>query len=703
MPNQYKIWIYLLLLVSSQPVRLISQTEPEYFEKRVQDFDKKYGKGNTSTKRVDLTSALLLRDTLVHNKKYDLQASLSKTIGKMHQQLGLMDGAERFFLDAIKAGRLGKDSLWIASTYARLGSFYATENRNFLSLEYQMRALLLYEKYDKKRSEIPEVYNDIARAYIQLGELETASNFLEKSMALKKSLNDTMRIGIITTLYADIYRLQKNYPKAETFYLKDIPKRKAKKNFEGLVISYLGLGDTYLEWKKYNKAEATYLLALQAADTIKRYRTIGLSLVKLGNLYKETRQFEKAEKFYNRAIRECTQVDSRVYQLSAYEALYDMYKESGRIESALQYLEKYKEVNDINTKESLQLKAEDMKASYDLKERENDVLRLDEENRRNNQIRQILLAGIVMLLLLSGFLIVLFYSRNKALKQLSDEQAQTHKLLSEKENLLNHLNETHHQLVHSEKMASIGVMTAGIAHELNNPVSSMHASAEALKMDYEDLRPLFEVLMQINRNADSDLKDLHQLRQYLNQLDLNHFNTELQTLLQIIMNGSQRTSEIIQGLKTFVRDTGSEKMEYRIEDGIDAALTLLHHKTKDRIIIEKNYLFGGTVKCQVSKINQVFLNLLDNAIQAISNTGKIKIETTLQGAHCHISITDTGMGMDKEIQTKVFEPFFTTKEIGKGTGLGLAISYAIIKEHEGEISVNSKPNEGTTFVIKLPL
>ncbi len=691
------------MLLSCLPMRLSSQTKPGYFEKRVQDFDKKYGKGNTSTKREDLSSALVLRDTLRLYKRFDLLADLSKTIGKMHQQLGLMGGAERSFQEAIKAGRVGKDSLWMAATYARLGSFYATENRNFLSLEYQMRALLLYEKYDRKRSEIPEVYNDIARAYIQLGELETASNFLEKSLALKKSLRDTMRIGIITTLYADIYRLQKNYAQAEAFYLKDIPKRKAKKNYEGLVISYLGLGDTYLEWKKYDKAEATYLLALQAADTIKRYRTIGLSLVKLGNLYKESQQYYRAEKFYNRAIKECTQVDSRVYQLSAYEALYDMHKKSGRIEAALQYLEKYKEVNDINTKESLQLKAEDMKAAYELKERENEVLRLDKENKKNKQIRQILIAGIVILLLLSTFLIVLFYARNKALKLLSDEQGQTQKLLSEKEKLLSHLNETHHQLVHSEKMASIGVMTAGIAHELNNPVSSMHASAEALKMDYEELSPLFEVLIQINKNPDADIKDLDRLIHYLNNLDLKNFNAELQSLLQIIMNGSQRTAEIIQGLKTFARDTGPEKIDYKIENGIDAALTLLHHKTKDIISIEKKYLFGGYVKCQVSKINQVFLNMLDNAIQAIRGAGKIKIETILEGNHCLISITDTGMGMDKETQNKVFEPFFTTKDIGKGTGLGLAISYAIIKEHGGDITVDSEPGSGTTFIIKLPL
>jgi signal transduction histidine kinase len=673
---------------------------PDFLQKRVDWYEQKFGKGNVFTQQIDIQRALLLKDTLLQGGLYHLVAEQYKTIGKMYQYIGHMGSAERSFLEAVRFGQLGKDSVWVAKTCSRLGGFYTTENRNFLALEWQQKALSLLEKYDTTRKAIPEVYNDISKAYIQLGELETAEQYLEKSLALKKELKDTFKLGIISTLYADIYRLKGDYAKAESFYIKDIPKRKKQKNYEGLVISYLGLGDTYMEWKKYDEAEKTYLLALQAADTIKRYRTIGLSLVKLGQLYMATGRDQDASAVFNRAIKECTQVDSRDYQLTAYLSMYKLYKKRNDVGEALRFLEKYTEVNQLHTAESMTLKSEDLTAAIELKERENELRRMDIENRKNAQTRQVLTMGIVLLLLLSGFLIYLFFTRNKILASLEKEQAQTKMLLAEKEELLKNLEESHHHLVHTEKMASIGVMTAGIAHELNNPVSSMHACAEALTMDYEELLPLFTALVGMKK---SETTDFVKIEEIIQNTDLENIMLECKTLLNTMTNGSQRTSDIILGLKTFVRDGGDIKQSYKPEEGLDAALTLLHHKMKDKINVDKHYAFGQLITCNVSKINQVFLNILDNAVQAMPQTGKIRIQTSMEGQYCCIKISDNGPGMDETTQKKIFEPFFTTKEVGKGTGLGLAISYAIIKEHQGDILVESATGEGTTFTILLPL
>ncbi|MBK9257884.1 MAG: tetratricopeptide repeat protein [Saprospiraceae bacterium] len=696
--HKYKFILHVIMLTLYTNVY---GQATDLFEKRVAYFDKKFGRGNAFTQQKDINEALSFKDSLVRSQKYDLIAEHWKTLGKMYQQIGRMSSAEKSFLASIQAGQQGKDSIWVANTYSRLGSFYSTENRVFPALECQLKALELLEKYEKPQKSVPEVYNDIAKAYIQLGDLTTAEQYLGKSVRLKKELNDTLRMGIITTLYADIYRMKGDFKKAEEYYQKDIPKRLRQKNYEGLVISYHGLGDTYLAWNKYDAAEITYMKALQAADTIKRYRTIGLSLVKLGNLYLKTGKFDEAEKAFKRAITECTQVDSRVYQLSAYYAMYELNKSRGNVTEALQFMEKYTEINQLNARESMQLKSDDMKAAYELKERENELIRLDAENKKNAQTQQILIIGIAILLLLSGFLIYLYFARNILLKSLSKSQQNTQKLLNEKEELYSNLEATHHHLVHSEKMASIGTMTAGIAHELNNPVSSIHASAEALKMDYEELRPLFKILKEIKLSNDSD--DLLKIKEALSFIDIDYITIELQTLLNTIMNGSQRTSEIIKGLKTFARDSGEVRQSYKIEEGIDAALLLLHHKMKDQIIIHKSYHFGKSITCNVSKINQVFLNILDNAIQAMSEYGILTIETMHEHEQCIIRISDNGFGMDLTTQKKIFEPFFTTKEIGNGTGLGLAISYAIIKEHHGDIKVTSEPAKGTTFVVSLPL
>jgi signal transduction histidine kinase len=681
-------------------IHLFGQSR-DYFQNRVNYFENNFGKGNVDTRLTDVEDALQLKDSLVFTKNEGLTAELLKTIGKMYQQIGHMSSAERTFIASIKAGEKYKDSIWVANTYSRLGDFYSTEKRNFLALKSQLRALEMLDKFDNDRRSIPEVYNEIAKAYIQLGELSTAEQFLEKSLNLKNELQDTLRIGVITYLYAEIYRLKKEYKKAEEYYLKDIPKRERQKNFEGLVISYLGLGDNYMDWKKYNLAEQSYLQALKAADTIKRYRTIGLSLVKLGDLYIQTKRYAEAEIVFSRAISECTNVDSRLYQLSAYYSMYELNKVKGNLNSALSFLEKYNEINDLNTKESIELKSEDMKVAYELEERENEMQRMDEESKRNLQIQKILILGITLLILLSGFLVYLYFARNKILLTLSVEQENTKNLLKEKEALLQNLEDSHHKLVHSEKMASIGVMTAGIAHELNNPISSIHASAEALKMDYEEMEPLFSILEEIGSLRDSS--DLQKIKEVLINIDLPYLTSELKTLMGTIMNGSQRTSEIIQGLKTFTRDSGDLKQPYMIEEGLDAALTLLTHKMKGHVEVIKNYHFRQKIICNASKINQVFLNVIDNAVQAMPEQGVLIVESLESNNHCVIRISDNGQGIEESTQMKIFEPFFTTKEIGQGTGLGLAISYAIIKEHNGDIVVQSTTGKGTTFVISLPL
>lgn len=695
--NKYIFLLFFMVITLKMSVFAQSS---DYFENRVEYFNKKFGKGNVFIKTNDMQAVLMFKDSLLSTKKQPLIAEHWKLIGKMYQNMGHMSSAESAFMAAIKSGKLGKDSVWVANAYSRLGSFYCTENRNFLALDCQLKALTLLEKHEKNRKYVPEIYNDIAKAYIQLGDLNTAEHFLKKSLQLKEERKDTMRLGIITTLYADIFRLKRDFAQAELFYLKDIPKREKQKNYEGLVISYHGLGDTYFDWEKYTQAEQIYIKALWAADTIKRYRTIGLSLVKLGAVYMKTQRYEAAEKVFNRAITECTQVDSRVYQLTAYYSMYELYKSKGNLQVALSFLEKYTQVNQLNTKESLQLKSEDMKAAYELKESEYEVKRLDAENRKNAQTQKVLLLGIFLLLLLSAFLVYLYFARNKVLQKLSLEQANTQKLLSEKEELLHNLEASHHQLVHSEKMASIGIMTAGIAHELNNPVSSIHASAEALKMDYEELMPLLEILVEIKNHKRETTFEKWETQ--LSSIEIADLSAEMKTLLDTIMNGSQRTAQIIQGLRTFTRDSGDMQQPYMITEGIDAALTLLHHKMKGQIEVEKNYHVEKPILCNVSKINQVFLNVLDNAIQAMTQAGKLRIET-LEGENaCIIRITDNGIGMDKATQNKIFEPFFTTKEIGKGTGLGLAISYAIIKEHNGTIEVVSELGKGTTFVISIP-
>mgnify|MGYP001156556710 CR=1 FL=1 len=693
------VFFLLFFLLGSLGV-VRAQSSYQEFKKRETFFKEKYRRGYSVSDKKVLASALLLRDSIIKEGYFDIGASMCITVGKLYQQLGMMNDAEKTYKEAIVYGQKVNDSLWLATAWERIGDFYALENRNYLSLGAHFKSLNLNEKFDISKKSIPENYASIAKAYIQSSEIEMAESYLQKALDLKKTLNDTLKMGIITALYADIYRLRKQYDKAIEFYHKDIPKRKNQKNFEGLFISYLGLGDTYFDWGKFSLAENAYQNAYAAADSIKRFRNMGLVLLKLGNIYQKINQTGKAKESYQKAIELCNQVDSRVYLMNAYNANYQLHKQEGNLDEALQNLEKYSQIYQLNVDETQQIRSDDLKAAFDLKEKENQIKNLDIENRESKQLQRILLLGIGLLLLLSAFLIILYRSRNQAFNILHQEQEQIKILLSEKESLLHDLQSTHHQLIHAEKMASLGVMMAGIAHEINNPVSSIQASAEALVMDYNELKPMLQLL---SKNEHLSGENLEKITALVTQSNFSYLSQEMDMLLKTIINGSERTADIVSGLRTFTRDTGDSFLPYKVEEGLDAALVLLNHKIKNTIKIEKQYLFRKEVNCQISKINQVFVNVLDNAIQALKDVGIIVITTEEQDGYCVISIKDNGPGIEDHVLQKIFETFFTTKDVGSGTGLGLAISYAIIREHKGDIKVISNIGEGTTFKISIPL
>jgi len=697
---KFKCIAVVCLLLSLRCIQ--AQSIFDNYQKRADSFKKIYLGGASVSNKSVLSSVKLLRDSIVKEGHYALGGSISLTLGKLYQQLGMMTSAEKTYKEAISFGQKVNDSLWLAVAWERLGDFYSLENRNSLSLEAHLKALNINEKYDVSRTSIPDNYTSIAKAYIQSSDITTAESYLQKAIDLKKDLNDTLRMGVITTLHADILRLKKQYEKAVTLYKKDIPKRQKQKNYEGLFISYLGLGDAYYDWNKYQLAETAYQKALAVADTIQRYRSMGLALLKLGNIYQKTDQTKKAKEAYRRAVELCKQVDSRVYLMNAYESIYILNKNEGNLASALDNLEKYTEIYRLNADETQQIRTDDLRASFQLKEKEREIKNLDIEHKKTKQLQVILWAGIILLLLLSVFLIILYRSRNAAYKILHNDQEQIKLLLSEKESLLLELQNTHNQLVLSEKMASLGVMMAGIAHEINNPVSSIHACAEALLMDFQEIEPIFQKLIYLTETKSSP-DNLERLTQIIAKSNLKYLSTEMTELLNTIMHGSERTANLISGLKTFTINTGDKFLPYKVEDGLDATLVLLNHKIKNTIKIEKQYYCNQDVLCQISKINQVFVNILDNAIQILGDRGRIVIRTEKIENLCVITILDDGPGMEESVSQKIFEPFFTTKEIGNGTGLGLSISYTIVKEHNGDIKVISKPGEGTVFTISIPL
>jgi signal transduction histidine kinase/HAMP domain-containing protein len=258
------------------------------------------------------------------------------------------------------------------------------------------------------------------------------------------------------------------------------------------------------------------------------------------------------------------------------------------------------------------------------------------------------------------------------------------------------------QLVQSEKMSSLGLLTAGIAHEINNPINFVSGNVGPLRRDIDDVVGIVRKYQEIS--TASDPRDaLATVHEAAREIDLHYTMEEINTLLRGIEEGATRTAEIVRGLRNFSRLDENEIKSVDIHEGLDSTLTLLHNKYRDRIEIVKSYGELPKVDCFPGQLNQVFMNILSNAVQAIVDTGTITINTEPTAGGIKLSIHDSGMGMSDDIKKKIFDPFFTTKDVGVGTGLGLSITYGIIEKHNGRIDVESAPGKGTTFVITLPI
>jgi signal transduction histidine kinase len=266
---------------------------------------------------------------------------------------------------------------------------------------------------------------------------------------------------------------------------------------------------------------------------------------------------------------------------------------------------------------------------------------------------------------------------------------------------LEYLKQTQNQLVQTEKMAGIGQLTAGIAHEINNPINYVTASSKALKNDIKDYQKILDLYAEINKeNVEEKLSEIAQLKEDLEFVEI---TAETENLLNNIKIGGEKVAEIVRSLRTFTRLDESDLKKVNLHENIDATINILNNRIGTHIEIEKQYGNIQEVECFPGELNQVFLNILNNAIDATKAGGKIIVQTKQNLETCKITISDTGKGIPEEIQNRIFEPFFTTKDIGKGKGLGLSTVHTIIKEHHGTIEVESQIDKGTTFTIVIPV
>nr|WP_315232187.1 ATP-binding protein [uncultured Albidiferax sp.] len=268
------------------------------------------------------------------------------------------------------------------------------------------------------------------------------------------------------------------------------------------------------------------------------------------------------------------------------------------------------------------------------------------------------------------------------------------------EELIHKLAEAHSQLLQSEKLASIGQLAAGVAHEINNPVAFVNSNLGTLQGYVEDLFKTLAAYEQGEKEMSPATQQA--MRELKQQIDIVYLREDVSSLLAESMSGLQRVKRIVQDLRDFSHVDETDKQWANLESGLDSTLNVVGSALKDKAEVVKEYGNIPEIECIPSQINQVFMNLLINAGQAIEEHGHITLRTGLDDENVWVEIQDTGNGIPPENLDRIFDPFFTTKPVGTGTGLGLSISYGIISRHGGRIEVRSEPGQGATFKVLLP-
>ncbi|RQZ68292.1 histidine kinase [Burkholderia sp. Bp9004] len=295
-------------------------------------------------------------------------------------------------------------------------------------------------------------------------------------------------------------------------------------------------------------------------------------------------------------------------------------------------------------------------------------------------------------------------TRENMATEIDERRAAQSRLEQEKDEqrrLLRALEETHVQLLQSEKLASIGQLAAGVAHEINNPIGFISANLNTLRTWVRSLLDVIAAHDAALTQLEPATRDA--LTAMRGEADLDYVRDEIVTLIDESIDGAVRVRRIVQDLRDFSRPGSGEWSVVDIHAGLESTLNVVHNELKYKADIVREYGDVPQVECLPSQLNQVFMNLLVNAAHAIPSRGVITIRTSSDGEQVSIAISDTGTGMTPDVVRRIFDPFFTTKPVGQGTGLGLSVSHGIVERHRGAIDVTSEPGRGTTFCVRLPI
>ena len=579
---------------------------------------------------------------------------------EIYDNLGETDKMLLTNLELLDIHKRHEDHKSVIRVQNDIGYIHAKNDEYNLALSTFLESLEASSNLELPDSVRIRILTNIGIAYSALGQNSISVDTLTKVEAYYFERKQTNKLAMIQNLIAEVYLKQDNISEALDYSRKSVENAESSGDTSILKDCYKTLSDIYQESDDFKNGLKYFGLYSDLKDSISRQEI--------------ARNIE-----LNRLEQNATYRERRMILMVANEEIEELALENLRIES-----ERYiKEIELYKTEKALEEEA---------------------------QKRKILILIFVFLAFLLILIVIGYFAKkkdNKILKQQKESILRINQELQSKneavESALEKLRVTQSKLVESEKMASLGQLTAGIAHEINNPVNFISSNLSPLKLNIREIMEILNEYRKLN-DPEPNSSSLKKVRQLEEKYNIEYLVKELDTILDGIGEGTERTKEIVLGLRNFSRLDKHELKEVRISDMIDSSLVLLRNQYKDRIAITKSYDPDLTyVECYPGQLSQVLINILNNAIQAIEGQGSISLKTKLYKNQVIISITDTGKGIPKDKLDNIFDPFYTTKDVGEGTGLGLSISYGIIQDHNGRIDVESVLGEGTTFKITLPV
>lgn len=587
---------------------------------------------------------------------------------------------------------------WIAESKLAIGKFYDNLGVNSEALEHLRDALEIFKEIGDQDKRIATL-RLIGNSYYYLNEFKLAKGFYSEVLKYGWEENDTSLIidGLINmgAVYGNIGEMDS----ALNMFYQSFELAKETGLVEKEIHSLYYIGDVFLYSDSVSKALELFNEIVEnydvAASNPRNYagvlNSLTMAYTKSGNLNKAEEYSKQTKVALDKFPRE-TQTGIYLYNKYRIDSIKGDF--AGALTYYIKYRENRKKIEDKTFKEHLA----NFEIVYELEKKENRIKTLTLDNQvKDLKIRQRKLINLGSLFLIILLLIIIWQAflakkkvneknlileeQKKALKaaneKISSQSIRLHDRNRELEDLIEELKTTQQQLVQAEKMASLGTLTAGIAHEINNPLNFIAGGMEIIS-DIQN-----EIIDELNKEQE----------------------TNYEKAKKIIQEGIDRASKIVGSLVTFSYSGEPKLSNYKVTDIIDSTLLFLNSKLSPDINVLKDFTFTGESLIYPDKLHQVFLNILDNAIFAVlenSNINKqISVSCNREKDEIVMVFSNNGPQINNKVITKIFDPFFTTKDPGMGSGLGLAISYKLISEHNGDIIAQNNES-GVSFIIRIP-